>query len=558
MFLAVVLSLAVLIVWNILFPPKRPLPPRPPAARETPVPAERTAPPPASSAPAAPGTASTTAAPRAQIAAAGEEKLEIGGQGVRAVFTSRGAQLLSLRIQEHLAAGDKELELVRARREPPYPYALVGRGLQADPLNGALFVAERGADGRSVLFRYSGPLGVAEKRFSIDAAGLLHSDVTLPGRQGWGLLLGPGLRNPTPEELASRFERRGAIYLSGDETQVLDPKGAKAASSVAGDGLRWVGLEDTYFLSAAIPEGEGGVERVQIQPVLVGGTSEEGARFTPLPPKDQLTGAQKDMPREYLIVLRPEGDRLALLSYWGSKQYERLKAMPYGLERSVQWGTLGIIARPLLVGLRWIYDHIVANYGWAIIVMTVLIKLLLLPLTHTSMVSMRKMQALNPKIQAIRERYRPKMRDKQGRPNMEMQRKMNEEVMAVYRQEGVNPAGGCLPLLLQMPILFAFYRLLTTAVELRGAPWLLWIRDLAVADPYYVLPIVMGATQFLQVRLGPQTPDPVQRRMFMFMPIAMTFFFLGFPSGLVLYWLTNNVLTIVQQSVYNHLRKREQ
>src|SRR4029077_6883660 len=178
------------------------------------------------------------------------------------------------------------------------------------------------------------------------------------------------------------------------------------------------------------------------------------------------------------------------------------------------------------------------------IVMTVLIKLLLLPLTHTSMVSMRKMQALNPKIQAIRERCRTERRDKQGRPNMEMQRKMNEEVMAVYRQEGVNPAGGCLPLLLQMPILFAFYRLLTTAVELRGAPWLLWIRDLSAADPYYVLPIVMGATQFLQVRLGPQTPDPVQRRMFMFMPIAMTFFFLGFPSGLVLYWLTNNVLTI--------------
>jgi YidC/Oxa1 family membrane protein insertase len=171
---------------------------------------------------------------------------------------------------------------------------------------------------------------------------------------------------------------------------------------------------------------------------------------------------------------------------------------------------------------------------------------------------MKKMQALNPKMQAIREKYRPKLRDKQGKPNMEMQRKMNEEVMALYRSEGVNPAGGCLPLLLQMPILFAFYRMLTIAAELRGAPWLGWVQDLSVQDPYYVLPIVMGATQFLQVKLGPQAPDPMQRRLFLFMPVFMTFFFLGFPSGLVLYWLTNNVLTIVQQSVYNHLRKREQ
>jgi YidC/Oxa1 family membrane protein insertase len=170
---------------------------------------------------------------------------------------------------------------------------------------------------------------------------------------------------------------------------------------------------------------------------------------------------------------------------------------------------------------------------------------------------MQKMQALNPKIQAIRDRYRTKLRDKQGRPNLEMQRKMNEEVMAIYKQAGVNPASGCFPLLLQMPILFAFYQLLSTAVELRKAPWILWIKDLSVHDPYYVLPIVMGLTQFLQVRMGPQAGDPLQRRMFQLMPIVMTFLFLGFPSGLVLYWLTNNVLTILQLQVYNRLRERE-
>jgi YidC/Oxa1 family membrane protein insertase len=166
---------------------------------------------------------------------------------------------------------------------------------------------------------------------------------------------------------------------------------------------------------------------------------------------------------------------------------------------------------------------------------------------------MRRMQKLNPRIQAIRDRYRTKLRDKQGRPNMESQRKMNEEVMALYKAEGVNPAGGCLPLVLQMPILFAFYRLLTTAAELRGAPWILWITDLSIKDPYYILPIVMGLTQFLQVLWSPQVGDPTQRRLFMFMPLMMTVFFLSFPSGLVLYWLTNSILTIAQQGVYNRM-----
>jgi YidC/Oxa1 family membrane protein insertase len=130
---------------------------------------------------------------------------------------------------------------------------------------------------------------------------------------------------------------------------------------------------------------------------------------------------------------------------------------------------------------------------------------------------------------------------------------MNEEIMALYKSEGVNPAGGCLPMLLQLPVLFAFYRLLYVAVELRGAPWMLWIDDLSIKDPYYVLPIVMGATQFIQTRMTPMAGDPMQRRLFQLMPVVMTVFFLGFPSGLVLYWLTNNVLTIAQQAVYNRV-----
>ncbi|HYG61846.1 MAG TPA: membrane protein insertase YidC [Thermoanaerobaculia bacterium] len=559
MFLAVALSLAVLVVWNFLFPPKPPqrAPARQEAVRESPAPAplETGAPAPATPGALATPGASGGGAARPLVQAAAEERVTLEAPGLRAVFTNRGAQLVSL---EHTTSSGQTLDLVRKRQQPPYPYGLVGSGLQPDPLNGALFAAEPSGDGRSVLFRYSGPLGAAEKRFGFDEQGLLQVEARVPGRRDWGLLLGPGVRNPTEEELESQFEMRGAVIRSGDEVTVLDAKGAEEGTALNGEGLRWVGVEDTFFLAAAIPlEGLGSVS---LQPVLVrtpaGGAG--GAAFAPLPPKDQLTDEQEDLPREYAVVLRPEGDRLSLLSYWGAKEQDRLAALPYGLEEAIQWGTLGILARPLLAGLRWIYENVVANYGWAIILMTLLIKILTLPLTHSSMVSMKKMQALNPKMQAIRERYRPKLRDKQGKPNMEMQRKMNEEVMALYRSEGVNPAGGCLPLLIQMPILFAFYRMLTVAAELRGAPWLGWIQDLSIHDPYYVLPIVMGATQFLQVKLGPQAPDPMQRRLFLFMPVFMTFFFLGFPSGLVLYWLTNNVLTIVQQSVYNHLRKREQ
>lgn len=474
----------------------------------------------------------------------------------RAVFTNRGAQLVSMLVPEKASPGSGTLELVRKRTGGLYPYALTAaRGLQPHPLDQALFWAERRADGRSVIFRYSGPLGVAEKRFRFDDRGLLAVEIQVPGHADWGVLVGPGVRNPTAEEMKSRFERRQAAYKIGDEVKIVDAQRTAKGLQVAGRSLRWIGLADTYFLSAQIPLA--GLGQARLTPVLVQPPEAGGPPFVPLPAEDEITKEQKGLPRELFLVLRPAGDRLSLVSYWGSKEYERLKALPYGLEGTVALGYFGFLARPLLAGLHWIHDHIVPNYGWAIILMTVLIKLVLLPVTHRSTMSMRKMQELNPKVQAVRDRYRTKLRDKQGKPNLEMQRKMNEEVMGIYKEAGVNPAGGCFPLLLQMPILFAFYSLLSTAVDLRKAPWMLWIKDLSVHDPYYVLPIIMGVTQVLQVRMGPQAGDPMQRRMFQLMPIVMTFLFLGFPSGLVLYWLTNNILTILQLQVYNRLQARE-
>jgi len=561
LFIAFLLSLTVLLVWYWLFPPKPAEPPVELPAREASAPA------PGPGSAAVPGTTGSdtagaetapgaAAAPREQVMAAAEERVTLAAGGRSAVFSNKGAQLVSFTVPEQAGRERGTLELVRNRSGLPYPYGVVGGAdLRPLPLNEALFSVSRGADGRSVLFRYSGPAGVAEKSFAFNAQGFLESKVKLGGGGRWGLVLGPGIRNPTQKELDNQFERRTTVYKVGDEVTIVDPAKEAEKLEIPGRTLRWVGVEDNYFLAAAVPE-PGTLARAVLQPVLAM-PGEDGDRFIPVPPKDEISDEQKDLRRELLVVLEPAGDELALQSYWGSKQYQLLKTLPYGLEETVNLGMFKILVLPLLAGLHWIHDTLVPNYGWAIIIMTIFIKLLILPLTHKSTVSMRKMQELNPKIQAVRDRYRTKLRDKQGRPNIEMQKKMNDEVMAMYREQGVNPAGGCIPLLLQMPILYAFYALLSTAVELRGAPWTLWITDLSAQDPYYVLPIVMGLTQFVQVRLAPQAGDPMQRRIFQLMPIFMTFLFLRFPSGLVLYWLPNNVLTIVQQAIYNHLQKKK-
>jgi YidC/Oxa1 family membrane protein insertase len=257
------------------------------------------------------------------------------------------------------------------------------------------------------------------------------------------------------------------------------------------------------------------------------------------------------------LVTVVEGPLLEAQAYWGPKRYEDLKALPMpGLDRTIRWGTFGIIARPMLRLLLLIHDRVVANFGWAIVLLTVVIKLLLMPLTHKSYVSMQKMQKLSPKIEAIKAKYRGKQRDAKGRPNLESQRKMNEEMQELFKSEGVNPAGGCLPLLLQMPVFFAFFSLLRNSVELWNAPWVLWIKDLSAYDPFYVLPIVMGAAQFLQQRMTPMTTaNPGQRILLNTMPIWFTVISFRFASGLVLYWLTNNVLTILQQWIYQRLKK---
>ena len=238
-----------------------------------------------------------------------------------------------------------------------------------------------------------------------------------------------------------------------------------------------------------------------------------------------------------VVVVPPGGaGELSLTFYAGPKIQERMEAVAPHLERTVDYGWLWLIAEPLFWLLSWIHGF-VANWGWAIIILTILIKLAFFQLSATSYKSMARMRKLQPRILALRERHAA---DKQ---------RMNQAMMELYRKEKINPLGGCLPILVQIPVFIALYWVLLESVELRQAPFIGWLDDLSLHDPYFVLPVLMGVTMLIQQKLNPTPPDPMQAKIMMALPFVFTFFFLFFPSGLVLYWFVNNVLSILQQWV---------
>jgi YidC/Oxa1 family membrane protein insertase len=444
------------------------------------------------------------------------------------------------------------MEMVQPRSEgDPWPLALVDRELRELPLKDARFVSRIEEDpvGRTLVLTYRGEFGRAVKRLRLRKDGRL--DVSVRAQPGeFGVLFGPGVRAVGKAELENRFGRRRVSFRERGSLESLEPTLEKTVELPPT--IEWVAFEDNYFLAALIPAAptRGAlVEPVRLEPQEGGSAFRAWSAVS----KQPFSREQKSWPKDLRVYWWARGGQLELTTFWGAKDFDRLAELPYGLEETVRWGRFGFLVRPLLAALQFLHERLVPNWGWAIVILTVLLKLLLLPLSIVSFRSMRRMRKLAPRMQEIRDRYRPKLRDKQGRFNPEAQRQMNEEVMALYRSEGVNPASGCLPILVQIPIFLAFYNMLSTAVELKWAPWVLWIQDLSEHDPWYLLPIVMGATQFVQQRMTPPPPDPFQRRMLQMMPILFTLFSFGFPSGLVLYWLTNNVVSIGQQVLYNRM-----
>lgn len=225
--------------------------------------------------------------------------------------------------------------------------------------------------------------------------------------------------------------------------------------------------------------------------------------------------------------------------YIGQKRYETLYNINPVLTNAIEYGWFTFASKPLFQLLSWLHG-IFGNWGWSIIALTLLIRAVLYPLTYKGMVSMQKMKNIAPQVKAVQAKYK-------GDPQ-----RMNAAVMDLYKKHGANPLGGCLPMLLQIPVFFAIYRVLLNAVELQGAPWLFWIQDLSRMDATYILPILMGASMYYQQKLTPSNfTDPMQEKVFKFLPIIFTFFFLTFPSGLVLYWFVNNLFSIAQQFVVN-------
>ncbi len=532
--IALALSAAVLILWTVVFPP--------PASPKTAIgPTPTTAAVAGSPVTAAPTPATTSAAvpaapaPRnvAPIAASAETLVTVESGFYRATLTNRGGALRAFTLKAYKDSEGHPLDLVR--QSPGFP----GVTLTLDPADPflsraaeALYAIEKEEKDAAVTlrFRYREADGAGLVRTYVFRSGYTASmrvEREGPERLPVGVVVGPGIGNPSADEMKSQYTRPGsavALFATGSVTRKASG-GLKEPESV-GPGLTTVGLEDNYFLAAFLPDARA---TAVVRPAAVA-----------IPP-----GADgKAAPPEIAVALEGTGTLAADL-YFGPKDIAVLEKVRPGMEKLIDYGWFAILVKPLLWTLKEI-QSVVKNWGVAILVITFLIKVLLYPATHKQLVSMKRMSALQPKMEAIRAKYSTKVKS-----DPTARTKMNEETMALYKQEGVNPAGGCLPLLLQMPVLIAFYNLLAHSIELRHAPFMLWITDLSAKDPYYVTPILMTVTMWLQQQMTPATGDPAMRRVMNIMPFAMGFFFKDMPSGLVLYWLMQNVLTIVQQLLLN-------
>lgn len=232
--------------------------------------------------------------------------------------------------------------------------------------------------------------------------------------------------------------------------------------------------------------------------------------------------------------------------YIGAKEYDTLHAINPKLTKVIEYGFFTFIAHPVFLFLKYIHS-IVGNWGWSIIIITLIIRFILYPLTYKGMVSMNKLKALSPKIKDIQAQHK-------GDPQ-----KMNAKMMELYKKHGANPMGGCLPMIMQIPVFFAIYRVLLNSVELKDAPWIGWIQDLSLMDPYYVLPVLMGASMFWQQRITPTNfTDPMQEKIMKFLPLIFTFFFVTFPAGLTLYWFVNNLFSVAQQYYVNSIFAKQE
>jgi YidC/Oxa1 family membrane protein insertase len=524
--LAVALSMAVLLLYQYFYAPKpKPQQPKPatvaPAAppTATPVPA-------APSAPVSPGGAVAPTVPQPVVPAA-VAALENDRLAVK--LSSRGAAVVGASVKEYRdrpGEGGRPVQLLAGAGGTDFAgdARLAGGGLA---LQAPFREVQRGTG--SVTYAWDSPAGLhVEKTYAL-APGRYDLTLTVRIRNNSGQVLQDRLGLVSVQDYGAKEEGNtflGPSYLNEDDLVEVKLKEIKKGPVSAAGTIPWAALLDEYFLVAMVPA-----------------TPATGLRV------DRRLGLERLVELELQsapINLAPGAESASTYRvYLGPKLAAALAPVGSQLERVVDYGWFSIIARPLLAFLNMIYS-VIGNYGIAIILLTTVVKAIFWPLSAKSFKSMQKMKDLQPKLQKLKERYG---KDRE---------RLNMEVMQLYKTHKVNPMGGCLPMLVQIPVFFALYRVLLGSIELRHAPFFLWIQDLSVKDPFYVTPLIMGVTMFLQQKMAPATGmDEMQQKMMLYgMPVVFTFMFLNFPSGLVLYWLVNNVLSIAQQ--YWMMKQSEQ
>jgi YidC/Oxa1 family membrane protein insertase len=494
-------------------------------------PAEATTPPP----PAAPAVAEMPG----QVHADKDETVEVDTKLYHIVFSNKGAVVKSWVLKDFKDHDGKLLDLVdsTALAKVPAPFSLEFRNQKptTDP-NWSLYKVDR--DGDDLTFEFSDGRMDVKKTFQFEKDSYLakvtsqvsQNGVMLPHSLEWrGGFGDEAIANPAAAQHALLYDPNAprSYGIFSNELQQKDASAAKGGPVTSSGQYTFAGIEDSYFAGVFLPTGSSSVELTTYSDSI---------------PKDG-----KDVPRVGAAVGGEGFNSFEL--YVGPKDLEILKKVNPKLELVVNWGKFAVIAKPLFEVLKWTAGKVGGpwNYGWAIILVTIAINTLLFPLKMTSMKSSKKMQAIQPQIAAINAKYKglsmndPKKADQ------------NAEIMALYKENGVNPAGGCLPMILQLPFFFAFYAVLGVAIQLRGAHWM-WVTDLSQQESLaiHVLPVILVITQFLTQKMTPSPGvDPTQQKMMMVMPLVMGYMFYFQMSGLVIYWLTGNVVGIAQQWFLN-------
>jgi YidC/Oxa1 family membrane protein insertase len=529
--IAVLLSFVVLYGYQAMFPV-----PQDPARKPAEASKAATAPNAAAPEPANPTPAVKPQAEGTSDAPARELVAENGD--VRAVFTTRGAAVKSWQLKKYRDSAGRPYEVVagHAPADAPLPLSLgvddaaLSATLQSAPF--AVTAESSSASGWTAQFEYNAGGLRAQKTVSIAndkpyvvnvTATVTRDGQPVPTTVRWGPALGSGIA-PKASYATYSPPLQPIYFKDGDVTRIAPDQ--IAAQPVVEGTFGFVGVDDHYFLVALVKP-------------------KEPIRATYAPVNVQLPASPD--PAQYVSwSARSSGAVQGASFFAGPKDFDVLAAVDTELVRAIDFGIFAWLVVPLLRALKWINGYI-GNYGWSLILLTVLINLAMFPLRHKSVVSMRKMQEVQPEVKAIQDRYaKLKMSDP-------ARGKMNQELMALYKERGVNPASGCVPMLLTLPVLFAFYSMLSVAIELRGAPFAGQIHDLSAHDPWFIWPILMGVTMFIQQKMTPSTADPMQQRIMLIMPVMMTGMFLWAASGLVIYWTVSNTWGILQQMLTNRL-----